>query len=115
MPVLLRITVRPSAFSWRTVSSALLVPDGAALPTNEVAFQVATKDGSKRTDLAVDVILVAVGRRPLTENIGLEAVEGVEVDRGYVKVEEFMRTGAPNLYAIGDIVPGFALAHVASH
>ena len=82
---------------------------------NEISFQIATKDGSKRTDLAVDVILVAVGRRPLTDGIGLEAIEGVELDRGYVKVDEFMRTGAPNVYAIGDIVPGFALAHVASH
>jgi dihydrolipoamide dehydrogenase len=82
---------------------------------NEVSFQVATKDGSKRTDVTADVILVAVGRRPLTDGIGLEAIEGVEVERSYVKVDEFMRTGAPNLYAIGDIVPGFALAHVASH
>jgi dihydrolipoamide dehydrogenase len=82
---------------------------------SEVSFQVATKDGGKRTDMTVDVILVAVGRRPLTENIGLESIQGVELDRGYVKVDEFMRTGAPNLYAIGDIVPGFALAHVASH
>jgi dihydrolipoamide dehydrogenase len=81
----------------------------------EVSFQVATKDGAKRTDLVADVILVAVGRRPLTEGIGLEGIDGVEVDRGYVKVDEFMRTGAPKMYAIGDIVPGFALAHVASH
>ena len=81
----------------------------------QVAFQIATKDGGKRTDVTADVILVAVGRRPLTENIGLESIEGVEVDRGYVKVDEFMRTGAKGLYAIGDIVPGFALAHVASH
>ena len=81
----------------------------------EVSFQVATRDGAKRTDLVADVILVAVGRRPLTEGIGLEALEGVEVDRGYVKVDEYMRTGAPKMYAIGDIVPGFALAHVASH
>ena len=81
----------------------------------DVSFQVATKDGAKRTDLTADVILVAVGRRPLTEGIGLESIPGVEVDRGYVKVDEFMRTGAPGLYAIGDIVPGFALAHVASH
>lgn len=82
---------------------------------DEISFQVATKDGGKRTDVTADVILVAVGRRPLTEGIGLEGIDGVEVDRGYVKVDEFMRTGAPNLYAIGDIVPGFALAHVASH
>jgi dihydrolipoamide dehydrogenase len=90
-------------------------PESLNKGENEIAFQVATKDGGKRTDLAADVILVAVGRRPLTEDIGLEAIQGVEQDRGYVKVDEFMRTGAPNLYAIGDIVPGFALAHVASH
>src|ERR687895_1560999 len=82
---------------------------------DEISFQIATKDGSKRTDLTVDVILVAVGRRPLTESIGLEGIQGVEIDRGYVKVDEFMRTGAEHVYAIGDIVPGFALAHVASH
>ena len=82
---------------------------------NDVTFQVATKDGAKRTDLTTDVILVAVGRRPLTDGIGLESIEGVEIDRGYVKVDEFMRTGAKGMYAIGDIVPGYALAHVASH
>jgi dihydrolipoamide dehydrogenase len=80
-----------------------------------VSFTVATKDGGKRTDLTADVILIAVGRRPLTEGIGLEEIEGLTLERGYVKVDEFMRTGVPNLYAIGDIVPGFALAHVASH
>jgi dihydrolipoamide dehydrogenase len=81
----------------------------------DVSFQVATKDGAKRTDVTADVILVAVGRRPLTDDIGLESIEGVEVERGYVKVDEYMRTGAKGMYAIGDIVPGFALAHVASH
>lgn len=81
----------------------------------EVTFQVATSDGAKRTDMAVDVILVAVGRRPLTDGIGLDSIAGVEMERGYVKVDGHMRTGAPNMYAIGDIVPGYALAHVASH
>ncbi len=90
-------------------------PETLKKTDTEVSFQVATKDGAKRTDMVADVILVAVGRRPLTENIGLEAIEGVEVERGYVKVDEFMRTGAKGMYAIGDIVPGFALAHVASH
>jgi dihydrolipoamide dehydrogenase len=90
-------------------------PETLKKSENEVSFQVATKDGAKRTDVTVDVILVAVGRRPLTDGIGLEGIAGVELDRGYVKVDEFMRTGAPGMYAIGDIVPGFALAHVASH
>jgi dihydrolipoamide dehydrogenase len=76
---------------------------------------VVANEGGKRTEVETDTLLVAVGRRPLTDGIGLEEIEGVELDRGYVKVDEFMRTGAPHLYAIGDIVPGFALAHVASH
>jgi dihydrolipoamide dehydrogenase len=96
-------------------AASTIDPETIRKADNEVSFQVATKDGAKRTDLTADVILVAVGRRPLTENIGLEAIDGVELDRGYVKVDEFMRTGAKGMYAIGDIVPGFALAHVASH
>ena len=78
-------------------------------------FAVKANEGDKRSDVEADVILVAVGRRPLTEGIGLEGIDGLELDRGYVKVDEFMRTGVEHLYAIGDIVPGFALAHVAAH
>ena len=96
-------------------TASTIDPETLKPTDSEISFQVASKDGAKRTDLTADVILVAVGRRPLTEGIGLEGIEGVELDRGYVKVDEFMRTGAPNVYAIGDIVPGFALAHVASH
>jgi dihydrolipoamide dehydrogenase len=90
-------------------------PETLKVADGEASYTIATKGNGKRTDTTSDVILVAVGRRPLTENIGLEAVEGVEVERGYVKVDEYMRTGAKGMYAIGDIVPGFALAHVASH
>jgi dihydrolipoamide dehydrogenase len=82
---------------------------------SDVSFTIAAKDGGKRTDHTADVILVAVGRRPLTEGIGLEEIEGVKLERGYVTVDEYMRAGVEHLYAIGDIVPGFALAHVASH
>jgi len=80
-----------------------------------IRFTIAAREGEKRTEVESDIILVAVGRRPLTDGIGLEAVEGVSLDRGYVVVDEYMRTGVPHLYAIGDIVPGYALAHVASH
>jgi dihydrolipoamide dehydrogenase len=78
-------------------------------------FAIAAREGGKRTDVECDLILVAVGRRPLTDGIGLEGIAGVQMERGYVKVDEYMRTGVEHLYAIGDIVPGFALAHVASH
>ena len=96
-------------------TSSTIDPETLDRSGGDVRFQVAEREGGKRTDAAADVILVAVGRRPLTEGIGLESVPGVELERGYVKVDEFMRTGAERMYAIGDIVPGYALAHVASH
>jgi len=61
-----------------------------------------------------DKLLIAVGRKPNTEIIGLENTRA-ELDRGFVKVDAFQRTGEPNLYAIGDIVAGTPqLAHVAT-
>lgn len=60
-----------------------------------------------------DVVLSAVGITPNTEGIGLEEA-GVKTDRGRVVVDEFYRTSVSGIYAIGDIVPGPALAHVAS-
>lgn len=70
------------------------------------------KDGSTQ-QITCDVVLSAAGVAPNTENIGLEAA-GVKTDRGFVLVDEFYRTNVPGIYAIGDIVPGPALAHVAS-
>jgi dihydrolipoamide dehydrogenase len=78
-------------------------------------FAVEGRDGGSRVEMETDIILVAVGRRPVTDEIGLDKIPGVELDRGFVKVNGFMQTGVPHLYAIGDIVPGYALAHVASH
>lgn len=63
--------------------------------------------------LEAEVVLSAVGITPNIENIGLEEV-GVKTDKGRVVVDEFYRTNVPGVYAIGDIVPGQALAHVAS-
>ncbi len=61
-----------------------------------------------------EVLLVAVGRRPNTADIGLDAV-GVAMDeRGFVKVNRRMETSVPGIYAIGDITPGPMLAHRAS-
>jgi dihydrolipoamide dehydrogenase len=69
--------------------------------------------GEKAETFRAEKILLAVGRKPLSENIGLEAL-GVETDRGYIKVDRYMRTNVPNVYAIGDVVPTPWLAHVAS-
>ncbi len=58
-------------------------------------------------------LLVAVGRAPVSRGLGLEAL-GIELDRGYVPVDEFMQTSVPGVYAIGDVVATPWLAHVAS-
>lgn len=67
----------------------------------------------KAQELTAEVLLVAVGRAPVTADLGLEAL-GVQVERGFVQVDSLMRTAVPHIYAIGDIVPTPWLAHVAS-
>jgi dihydrolipoamide dehydrogenase len=91
--------------------------DPASLQRTETGIRhaVVANDGSGRVEVESDWILVAIGRRPVTEGIGLEQIEGVRTERGFVLVDGHMRTDVPHLYAIGDIVPGYALAHVASH
>ncbi len=96
-------------------TSSTIDPESIARTDGGLRFAIAAREGDRRTDAEADVILVAVGRRPLTEGIGLEGISGLQLERGYVRVDELMRTGVEHLYAIGDIVPGFALAHVASH
>lgn len=74
----------------------------------------ATLSNGKTEDLEAEALLVAVGRKPLTDNLGLEGTK-VELDRGFVKVDGMQRTGEPGVYAIGDIVAGTPqLAHVAT-
>ena len=74
----------------------------------------ATMANGKEEAVEAECLLVAIGRRPNTENIGLEGTK-IELDRGFIKVDPFQRTGEPNVYAIGDIVAGTPqLAHVAT-
>ncbi len=71
------------------------------------------KDGKTQT-LAAEKILIAVGRRPLTENCGLEKSRA-KIERGFVHAGPYMETEEPGLFAIGDIVAGMPqLAHAAS-
>ncbi len=74
----------------------------------------ATLANGNKEEMEFEKLLVAVGRKPNTEGVGLENTR-VELDRGFVKVDPYQRTGEPNLYAIGDIVAGTPqLAHVAT-
>ena len=78
--------------------------------------KVTVKDrkSGKENEIACDVVLSAVGVSPNTEKIGLETL-GIRVNKaGLVEVDEYYQTNVPGVYAIGDVVPGPALAHVAS-
>jgi dihydrolipoamide dehydrogenase len=68
---------------------------------------VTLEDGST---IDADLLLVAVGRGPVTEGLGF-AEAGVTLDRGFVTTDERLRTGVEGVYAVGDIVPGLQLAH----
>ncbi len=60
--------------------------------------------------LEAELLLVAVGRGPTTANLGYEE-QGLKMERGFVLTDERLRTNLPNVYAVGDIVPGLQLAH----
>ncbi len=71
--------------------------------------------GDKEETVTADYVLVTVGRKPNTDELGLDTI-GVEMaEKGLIKVDNQGRTNVPNIFAIGDIVPGAALAHKASY
>jgi len=73
----------------------------------------AVKDSSKSEKMSADIVLLATGRRPYTDGLGLEGV-GVKLDkRGFIEVDAKFQTGVAGLYAIGDAIPGPMLAHKA--
>ncbi|WP_164217853.1 dihydrolipoyl dehydrogenase [Virgibacillus sp. YIM 98842] len=76
-----------------------------------VTYEVKGKDET----VDADYVLVTVGRRPNTEEIGLEQVGIEKDDKGLIKIDEQCRTSVDNIYAIGDVVAGPALAHKASY
>jgi len=70
------------------------------------------KDNSIQV-IECDVVLSAAGVTPNTEDIGLDVL-GIETEKGMIKTDEYYRTNVPGIYAIGDVIPTQALAHVAS-
>ena len=71
------------------------------------------KKGDKQEVIECDVVLSAVGVNANIENIGLEKL-GIKTDKGLITVDEYSQTNISGIYAIGDVTPGAALAHVAS-
>jgi dihydrolipoamide dehydrogenase len=78
-----------------------------------VVAHVVDEQGEKKS-LSAEKALIAVGRRPVSEEIGLEKL-GIATSRGYITIDPYMQTSVPGIFAIGDVVPTKALAHLASH
>jgi dihydrolipoamide dehydrogenase len=84
----------------------------SAASVEEGEDHVMTMTLSDGTVLSSDIVLSAVGRKPNSEDLGVEAL-GIEMDRAAVKVDEYFRTNVPGVFAIGDLIGGMMLAHVA--
>jgi dihydrolipoamide dehydrogenase len=80
----------------------------------EGGVSVTYASGESRQELQAERVLIGVGFGANTEGLGLDTV-GVEMERGWVKVDEYCQTSVPGLYAIGDVTGKLLLAHVASH
>jgi dihydrolipoamide dehydrogenase len=90
---------------------------GAKLQGTKVAKDGVTltvEAGGKKTDLKVDKVLVATGRAPVTEDIGLKEAGVQLTERGFIKINERMETSAKGIYAIGDVAGPPMLAHKGS-
>ncbi len=79
---------------------------------NRAVVNFTTADGEAES-VSAERLLMAVGRGPATDGLGLDAA-GVKTERGWIVVDAFMQTNVPSVYAIGDCVPTPQLAHVAS-
>jgi dihydrolipoamide dehydrogenase len=84
-----------------------------AIKPAAAGYEVTVAKDGKADRIPCDTVLVAVGRKPCTEKIGLENTK-VKLEKGFVKVNQFMQTDEPGIYAIGDIIPTPQLAHVAT-
>lgn len=85
--------------------------ESVATSGKECIVSIKTEKGEEK--ISCDVVLSAVGIQANIEGIGLEEI-GIVIDKGRILVDEYYQTNMPGFYAIGDIVPGPALAHVAS-
>ncbi|ASU57573.1 MULTISPECIES: dihydrolipoyl dehydrogenase [Nocardiopsis] len=95
------------AFRKRKIKYELGTPF-ESVKTTDSGVTVTLKGGKT---LEAEVLLVAIGRGPVSEGLGYEE-QGITLDRGFVQVDENLHTGVGNVYAVGDLIPTLQLAHV---
>lgn len=86
---------------------------GVKASKNKVKVDVQKRDSDTAFSIEADYCLVSIGRRPYTDNLGLEAI-GIQTDeKGRIPVDDHLATSVPGVYAIGDVIRGAMLAHKA--
>ena len=93
------------------LTGAKVLPESLEKEPGRVTVQAQTAGGIRT--IASERMLVSIGRQPNVENLGLEATE-IKVEKGGIAVNEHFQTAEPHIYAIGDVIGGLQLAHVAS-
>ena len=74
---------------------------------------ITKRNSEEKSELSADYCMIAIGRRPYTENLGLEKVGIIQDDKGRINVDEHLMTNVEGIYAIGDVIKGAMLAHKA--
>ncbi len=80
----------------------------------ENGVTIHAENQGEQIELAADIMLVSVGRNPNVEGIGLENTD-IQLEKGFINTNQFYQTKETHIYAIGDVIGGLQLAHVASH
>lgn len=96
----------------KIVTSAKVLPE--SLETGDGMVTIKAEHKGEEKSFTADKILVSVGRQANVEGIGLENTD-IKVEKGFIEVNEFFQTKESHIYAIGDVIGGLQLAHVASH
>jgi dihydrolipoamide dehydrogenase len=101
-----------------TKLKALLVKEGITIHTDTTVNEIKEKGKKKAVSFGeveevVDMVLLAVGRAPFTEGLGADAI-GLKMDKGTIAVNEYLETNISGIYAVGDVIGNYMLAHVAT-
>ena len=94
----------------KVLTGAQVQPD--TMKSSNGSMKISVKSGDQMQTLDGERLLVAVGREGITDGFGLEKLD-IQVEKGYIKTDEHYRTGHPNVFAAGDVIGNFLLAHVA--
>jgi dihydrolipoamide dehydrogenase len=106
---LMRRSLEKQGMAFRTGTKVAAAKANGA----KVKLSLEPAKGGAAENLDADVVLVAIGRVPFTEGLGLEALGVARDNRGYIRVNETFETSVPGIFAIGDAIPGPMLAHKA--